>query len=255
MIAVILFAGCAKENPVPAERWVVGDLGTRAGFRDVFFLDAQTGWIVGGSHNIEGGIIGGTTDGGQTWNFKSGIVRSAGKPGGLFLNAVWFLNRSTGFIVGDRFHILRTVDGGEHWHKATAGNLAWAHLRDLHFVDDEYGWTIGNGGLARTTDGGASWRTPLPIDDAEAKRVRGQAIHFVDRNRGWLVGKFGLIKSTTDGGRSWTRVGEPEVLGTTESVGSHLRRRTPRMGCRGGRRNYSHSGWWPDMATPGKRCS
>lgn len=51
MTAVILFAGCAKENPVPAERWVVG-----------------------GSHNIEGGIIGSTTDGGLTWNFKSGIV-------------------------------------------------------------------------------------------------------------------------------------------------------------------------------------
>ncbi len=214
-LTAVLLSGCAGELPEPTERWVVEDLGTQAEFRDVFFLDARNGWIVGGGHNIEGGIIGRTTDGGRTWTYRSGIAKPLRQPGGLHLNAVWFHDLTTGFIVGDRHHLLRTIDGGEHWHKVSRNTGIWAHMRDLQFVDKEYGWAIGNGGLARTTDGGANWGPPLPLDpeETEYKPMRGQAIHFVDRERGWLVGKFGLISSTTDGGISWTSYDDPELLG------------------------------------------
>jgi len=180
----------------------------------VFFLDAMNGWIVGGGHNIEGGILGRTTDGGRTWEFRSGIAKPLHQPGGLHLNAVWFHDLNTGFMAGDRRHLLRTLDGGEHWHKVSRTTGIWAHMRDLQFVDDQYGWAIGNGGLARTVDGGANWQPPLPLDpDAEYKPVRGQAIHFVDREQGWMVGKFGLIRMSADGGRSWTTYDNPEEMG------------------------------------------
>ena len=206
LAVLFLLSGCAGDPPEPSQRWVVEELGSRAEFRDVFFLDADHGWIVGGGHNIEGGILGETADGGRTWTFRSGIAKPLRQPGGLHLNAVWFQDRSTGFIVGDRYHLLRTVDGGEHWHKVSRNNRIWAHMRDLQFVDEQYGWAVGNGGLARTTDGGASWAPP---DDP----MRGQAIHFVDRERGWLVGKFGVIRSTTDGGGTWTTYENPEEMG------------------------------------------
>lgn len=216
-VAMLLFSGCAEQPPEPTERWVIEELGTRAEFRDVFFLDAMNGWIVGGGHNIEGGILGRTTDGGRTWAFQSGIAKPLRQPGGLHLNAVWFHDLTTGFMVGDRYHLLRTMDGGEHWHKVSRNTRIWAHMRDLQFVDDQYGWAIGNGGLARTVDGGANWRQPLPLDpDAEYKPVRGQAIHFVDREQGWLVGKFGLIRMSTDGGRSWTTYDNPEEVGEAD---------------------------------------
>lgn len=214
-ISLFLLAGCAEQPPEPTERWVVEELGTLAEFRDVFFLDPLNGWIVGGGHNIEGGILGRTKDGGKTWQFTSGIAKPLRQPGGLHLNAVWFHDLTTGFVVGDRYHLLRTQDGGEHWHKMSRNNRIWARMRDIQFVDDQYGWAVGNGGLARTTDGGATWRPPLPLDPeaTEVELMRGQAIHFVDRERGWLVGKFGLISSTTDGGRSWTPYDDPELLG------------------------------------------
>ncbi len=142
-LTAVLLSGCAGELPEPTERWVVEDLGTQAEFRDVFFLDARNGWIVGGGHNIEGGIIGRTTDGGRTWTYRSGIAKPLRQPGGLHLNAVWFHDLTTGFIVGDRHHLLRTIDGGEHWHKVSRNTGIWAHMRDLQFVDKEYGWAIG----------------------------------------------------------------------------------------------------------------
>ncbi len=208
-IAVLFLGGCAEDIAGPPERWVVEDLGTRAGFRDVFFLDADHGWIVGGNYNIEGGILGHTADGGRTWSFRSGIVRPARQLGGLHLNAVWFHDLSTGFIVADRSPILGTVDGGEHWHPISRDTRVWGQMRDLQFVDNARGWAVGNGGLAWTTDGGQSWSVP-------EEPTSGQALHFVDGERGWLVGKFGLIRASTDGGRSWTTYENPEALGTPE---------------------------------------
>ena len=39
ILACLLLAACAAEKELPPERWVPQELGTRAAFRDVFFLD------------------------------------------------------------------------------------------------------------------------------------------------------------------------------------------------------------------------
>jgi photosystem II stability/assembly factor-like uncharacterized protein len=212
ILTLLMLAGCAGKESKPADRWIVEELGTRVTFQDIFFLDDQRGWIVGGGINIEGGIVGSTIDGGKSWSFKSGIVQPSRRATTFTLNAVWFVDRSTGFIAGDGFHILRTVDGGEHWHKLPTARRVWAHLADIQFVDRYHGWAIGNGGLARTTDGGDSWEGPLQVDPeaGDTNRTVGTAIHFLDRDRGCLVGRFGLIRITFDGGLSWTRVSGPQ---------------------------------------------
>jgi photosystem II stability/assembly factor-like uncharacterized protein len=214
-LACVLLAACGveeKEDKIeaPPERWVVEELGTRAEFRDVFFLDEQHGWIVGGGVNITGGIIGTTVDGGRTWRFDSGIARPSPRAGSVHLNAVWFLDRHRGFIVGDGYQILRTRDGGKQWHRVPAAVGVWAHLHDLEFVDDTHGWAIGDGGLARTVDGGETWRGPLMLDpeDESPSATRGQALSFVDPYWGWLVGKHGLIRFSNDGGQSWELLAE-----------------------------------------------
>jgi len=212
-LACALLAACAAETEEgPPEPWVVQELGTRAEFRDVFFLDEQRGWIVGGGIQIKGGILGSTTDGGGTWSFDSGIARPSSRATSFHLNAVWFLNERIGYIVGDGFQILRTIDGGRQWHRVRSAGQVWAHLRDLQFVDGTYGWAIGNGGLARTVNGGETWDGPLLLDPEGEKtsRTRGQALSFVDRNYGWLVGKHGLIQRSNNGGESWELLEEPK---------------------------------------------
>jgi photosystem II stability/assembly factor-like uncharacterized protein len=203
----LALAGCAEQAPP----WTVHELGTRAGFRDVFFVDQRRGWIVGGGHDIEGGIIGSTSDGGLTWSFRSAVVRPSRRASSFHLNAVWFLDARTGFVAGDGFHLARTVDGGEHWHEVVPSHRVSAHLQDLQFVDDEYGWAVGSGGLLRPTDGGDTWDGPLIVDETArpVRYWRGRALHFHDRNRGWIVGSAGLIRATADGGATWTEIGGP----------------------------------------------
>ncbi len=212
VVAALLLTACAGEQgELPPELWIQQELGTRAEFQDLFFLDEQRGFIVGGGINIQGGILGRTDDGGRTWKFDSGLTSPSGRATSFHLNGVWFVNERTGFIVGDGFQILRTRDGGEHWHRISSGRV-WAHLRDLQFVDDQYGWAIGSGGMVRTEDGGETWRGPLKLDP-DAKKPQdaaGQAVSFVDRYRGWLVGRHGLIRYSNDGGESWVVQEAPE---------------------------------------------
>jgi photosystem II stability/assembly factor-like uncharacterized protein len=212
LAVLFLFSGCAGDPPGPSQRWVIQDLGTRAEFRDVFFLDEQRGWIVGGGINIEGGILGTTTDGGRTWRFDSGLTRPSRRATSFHLNAVWFVDERRGFIVGDGYQILRTRDGGKQWHRVRTNPRVWAHLQDLQFVDDAHGWAIGDGGLSRSVDGGETWQGPLALDpeDESWSATRGQALFFVDPHRGWLVGKHGLIRYSKDGGESWELLEEPK---------------------------------------------
>jgi photosystem II stability/assembly factor-like uncharacterized protein len=214
-----LFVGCGEQES--SERWEVLDLGTRAEFRDIFFIDEQRGWIVGGGHNIDGGIFGATEDGGLTWRFQSGIVRPLGPATSVHLNGVWFLDERNGFIVGSGFRIMRTLDGGAHWHKLAPARGGSAHLLKVQFVDEQFGWAIGSGGLVRTVDGGATWEAPRAAqEEAEpARQTRGRAVHFLDRNRGWLVGSAGLIRSTNDGGVTWTTNDGPPSTGRPDLWG------------------------------------
>ena len=49
IVACLFLASCGvPEEPLPPDPWVAHELGTRAEFGDVFFLDENRGWIVGG---------------------------------------------------------------------------------------------------------------------------------------------------------------------------------------------------------------
>lgn len=206
LLSVVLAAACGGDRG----GWTVQELGTDVEIRDVFFLDARRGWIVGGGHNVEGGFLGSTEDGGRSWRFRSGIVRPSPRARLFHLNAVRFLDAGEGFIAADRGLILRTVDGGESWHPVHRERRAGAHLFDLQFVDGQHGWAAGRF-LLRTSDGGSTWHRPLP--GAAGASFSSRAIHFLDRRRGWAVGDFGQVLHTEDGGETWNPVGEPPASG------------------------------------------
>jgi len=64
---------------------------------------------------------------------------------------------------------------------------------DVHSVDVNTGWAVGEGGIiVHTTDGGAYWTTQT---SGTTERLIG--VHFVDANTGWAVGSNGTILKAT----------------------------------------------------------
>jgi photosystem II stability/assembly factor-like uncharacterized protein len=66
----------------------------------IFFLDANTGWTVGGS-----GTIFKTANGGTNWTKSPGWPR-------WYLNSVQFIDAKVGFAVGTGGVIIKTTRGG-----------------------------------------------------------------------------------------------------------------------------------------------
>lgn len=82
------------------DTWVKLNSGTSALLNDVFFLDNNTGYILG-----DGGVIRKTTDGGTTW-----LAQDPGSANNLM--SVQFLNANTGFVAAFGGTVIKTTDAG-----------------------------------------------------------------------------------------------------------------------------------------------
>lgn len=162
---------------------VTGDL------TDVFFMNPDTGWIVGTYQ-----IVLKTTDGGNTWT-KIQNYLTAHK----CFWSVSFTDALHGCAVGDwllddKGFIMVTNDGGMSWTETTPD---WAtNYQDVFFLDSLTGWACGrDGNLVKTTDGGNTWIN---------KSIPGSHndILFFDEQQGLLLGDFETSIST-DGGETW----------------------------------------------------
>ncbi len=188
--------GTLRKTTNGGDSWSALTSGTSVALAGVFFLDVNTGWVVG-----DGGTILKSTDGGVSWTPQtSGTTKN--------LWGVQFVDQNNGWAVGtpggygppppgEYGPILRTTDGGETW--TNYGDLDYAIVQSLFFIDQNTGWVTGNDTLIRSTDGGVTWDDISP-DDVD--RLYWTP-HFVDANTGWVVGGEGLIMRTTDGGDSW----------------------------------------------------
>ena len=107
--------------------------------KDVFFVNASTGWAVG-----ENGVILHTTNGGDTWEIQSSGTEE-------HLLSVQFASDTVGWAVGGDFGvnaIIHTTDGGKTWQKQEIGDPQAAKIpvKDI-FVRGERAWVTGNSGL------------------------------------------------------------------------------------------------------------
>ncbi len=172
---------------------------------NIYFVDENVGFIIGGR-----GTILKTEDGGKTWVRKmamssAGVGRD-GNPRPLRANlmGIQMISETTGFIAGTENTILKTTDGGETWvgssERARVGETR-NNLEGIWFVSPTTGWVIGSfGTLLHTADGGETWEKRDPGFD---NNLFG--IHFLDENTGWISGQEGLILHTTDGGATWNQ--------------------------------------------------
>ena len=171
---------------------------------NIYFVDENVGYIIGGR-----GTILKTEDGGKTWARKRAMSDTPGRDGNprplrANLMGIQMLSETTGFIAGSENTILKTTDGGETWvgssERARVGETR-NNLEGLWFVSSTTGWIIGSfGTLLHTADGGANWEKRDPGFD---NNLFG--IYFHDENTGWICGQEGLILHTADGGATWNQ--------------------------------------------------
>ncbi|MCK6693268.1 MAG: PKD domain-containing protein [Thermoanaerobaculia bacterium] len=157
-------------------------MGTNTIFNDVFFVNADTGWVVGA-----GGTIRKTTNGGVTWTPQGAGTTS--------FNGVYFINADTGWVVGNSGTIRRTTNGGQNWTlHLVPGNPV--NLNAIYFVDNHNGWVVGNNGKIFTSEnGGAVWD-----EQSSGTSNHLYGVHFTDSQNGWAAGTVGTISRTTNGG-------------------------------------------------------
>lgn len=157
-----------------------------SGYLDLFFLDANNGFVVGSN-----GTIIKTTNGGVNWTEQtSGTF--------YYLYSVFFTDSSTGWISGEYGTILKTTDGGINWNPLNSGAVTL--LGDIYFVDSENGYAISpfEGAVYKSTDGGNSWNYQF------SGTYNLKDISFVDKNNGIVIGGYqGEISLTTDAGATW----------------------------------------------------
>jgi photosystem II stability/assembly factor-like uncharacterized protein len=116
----------------------------------VIFTDANHGWVLGYDASILQ-----TVDGGKTWGLQHR------DPKGRALYALLFLDAQKGIAVGAYGQMLETLDGGKTW-TAQDSDLTrlGMHLNVLMKLSDGSFFIAGERGLmARSKDGGASWKT------------------------------------------------------------------------------------------------
>ena len=162
----------------------------------VFFTDSNNGWAVGRS-----GTILKTTNGGNEWlnlttvNFHH-------------FYSVHFINNSIGWIAGNR--IIKTTDGGETWFI----QYPTGDIESIHFVDENHGWAVGDGGtILKTTNGGENW-----VEEPDVSKERYYSVNFTDKNTGWVVGRNETILKTTTGGATYIKEEEIDEIPTNYNL-------------------------------------
>ncbi len=148
------------------------------GFRDVFFINASTGWVAGSG-------IYKTTNGGTTWTRQY----SNGE-----LDAISFCDSQNGWAVGYSNVVLHTTDGGANWLGQDANGPPLAAYTGITAISPTNAWIAGWAGfVARTTDGGLTWQQVI-VPDATA--VDFEDLLFTDFQHGWVGGNIGIWHRT-----------------------------------------------------------
>ncbi len=167
-------------------------------FNSVYFIDANTGYAVGGSadYSLQLQYIFKTTDGGINW-----IEQTSGTSKHLY--SVYFINANTGYAVGLDGIILKTTNGGTNWNVQSIGvpfslySVFFTDINTGYAVGGETNLTIQQQYIYKTIDGGINWLSQSTGTQAL------NSVFFINSNTGFTVGYSGTILKTTNGGANW----------------------------------------------------
>ncbi len=188
------------------KRWDIQTSKVGNWLKGVHFVSPKVGYAVGMEETIVQ-----TSNSGRQWNvLRGGEVGSAvGDEETIVLNAVQFIDESTGWVTGVRISpetggqdglVQKTTDGGQNWLDQPT-NIPDI-LEDIFFTDANNGWAVGENGIVlHTTNGGDSW--DIQTSGTEEKLL---SIGFADNSIGWAAGGglgVSVLIHTTDGGATW----------------------------------------------------
>ena len=126
--------------------WTQQTSNTSSNLNDVHFIDNMTGWAVGA-----GGVILGTTDGGQTWT-----PQSTGNTDDY--RTVFFIDANTGWAATfNPTKLYKTTNGGALWTDITPASGFSMGIQDIAFANTMTGWLVADS-IYKTTDGGTTWK-------------------------------------------------------------------------------------------------
>ena len=190
IINVLVFIFAFLSSDVNAQ-WEKIPVGTTQNLKDLFFINSETGWVVG-----SGSTILKTTDGGETWIAQQPNINQN-------ISSVFFLDESFGWAGCGNGTILRTTDGGVNWSVCMSNTVY--NISRLYFTDrqngyatvhrglnDRYGWIL------KSTDGGKTWNQSFAIDGYLLLDIS-----FPDKYNGWVSASNGYMIKTTDAGANW----------------------------------------------------
>lgn len=181
--------------------------------RNVFFTDADHGWIVGADNgptlfSDHTPKIWATTDGGTNWT-----QQASGSDGDVM--GVHFINNQVGWTSGrdnDAQSTRWTTDGGATWNLVSHGGSNF--LMDVSAADASNVWAVGDTNVVRhSADGGQSWA------DQALPGLTGSPqawnVEMISPTLGYVASVEGQIFKTTDGD-AWSEV--HSSLGSTYAM-------------------------------------
>ena len=102
--------------------------------------------------------------------------------------------------VGDRGHVLISVDDGASWKQVQVPTRAM--LTAVSFFDKNFGFAVGHDGvILRTDDGGQNWQRVHYAPDEERPLFD---LLIVGRKHIVAVGAYGYYLESNDGGQNWS---------------------------------------------------
>ncbi|HSB66010.1 MAG TPA: hypothetical protein VLD65_05480 [Anaerolineales bacterium] len=211
---------------------------------NIWMVDANTGWAIGGLGALVGDHVLFTTDGGNTWK---DVTPPEPQPAtGQMKSALgYFQDASTAWVtyfmgggspVASQPAVWRTTDGGANWTASQpldVNGLSEIYVPTMmQFYGQQSGWILVHVGagmnhdyiaIYRTSDGGASWTRIIdPYIDGGVQSCTKNAIHFTTPKRGWLTGDCNGVKTgvllyqTNDAGSTWQEVTLPGPAGSPD---------------------------------------
>ena len=195
-IGILLFSGAlfaqttveVLTRPVPEEI---------AGKDKTFFLNPDTGWVVGTNS-----IVLKTSDGGESFELQT----PEGVADTTFYD-VFFVNDTTGWVVGKKGCIWKTTDGGETWQSQTSDTTSKT-LYSVYAVNEDTVFIGGaSGTILKTVDGGNVW-----VNQNSGITYNIKSLYAFNANQIIAVpdkSSKNIALYTDDGGETWNQTTVP----------------------------------------------
>ncbi|HFA49518.1 MAG TPA: hypothetical protein ENJ95_10940 [Bacteroidetes bacterium] len=183
---------------------------------DSWFTDGQHGFVA----STHGGVakeLWSTDDGGNTWSSHDSLALHSESD--FYEEPFYFINQTTGYLLGDSHLLYKTTDGGRNWETLVSTE---DRFQKVMFVDEMTGFAAkretdpfsfgppsNKNGIYKTVNGGLSWVRVLSGYPS--------LFHFADQNTGlaFILDDFCYFGSadekkydlqyTTDAGLFWDK--------------------------------------------------